>query len=340
MPKNGFLFGDQVQLIVDVELSAKLFELPFSKQNGITALLDIAKLTKKNQPLEQFIFEAFGLGDCLELPIAAVAASADGIAVGNRFWLRADPVHLDLQRDAFALNGDFPLSVDQAHANTLLAMFNQHFNADGIYFHLGISGAWYIQLEERLIDGEDLQTILPLCAIGKDMNQLMPTGRIGRQLVRLQNEVQMLLHEHPVNAEREKQGLLSINSVWVNGGGRMPMIDTHSAPINGTLVGSSPFYEGLAKYANMNYAAINTINQVSAFFALMNAANQDLRLELKQDAYLEDWFFSLKELLQLRKVDQLTINFGWYEQTITASIQPLYLYKFWHKSHTLQEYFK
>lgn len=329
-----------MKLIVDVELSAKLFELPFSEQNAITALLDIATLTNKKQPLERLIFEAFGLSNLPELPIAAVAASADGIAVGHRFWLRADPVHLDLQRDAFTLSGEFPLSVDQTHAKTLIDMFNQHFNSDGIFFHLGISGAWYIHLEAHIIDSEDLQTSLPLTAIGKDMNQLMPTGSIGRQLIRLQNEVQMLLHEHEVNAEREAQGLNSINSVWVNGGGRMPIVDTHSDPINGTLVGSSPFFEGLAKYANMNYAAINTINQVSAFMALINASNQDLRLELKQDIYLEDWFSSFKDLLQLRKVDHMMINFGWYEQTITAEIKPLHLYKFWRKAHTLQHYFK
>mgnify|MGYP000988195496 CR=1 FL=1 len=37
---------------------------------------------------------------------------------------------------------------------------------------------------------------------------------------RLQAEVQMLLHGHPLNAEREAQGLLPVNSFWLSGCGR------------------------------------------------------------------------------------------------------------------------
>src|SRR2546430_884920 len=35
----------------------------------------------------------------------------------------------------------------------------------------------------------------------------------------LMNEAQMLLHEHPVNAEREARGLPALNSIWFWGGG-------------------------------------------------------------------------------------------------------------------------
>jgi hypothetical protein len=40
-----------------------------------------------------------------------------------------------------------------------------------------------------------------------------------RLLRRLQNEVQMLLHSHSINLERERRGLLAVNSFWLSGTG-------------------------------------------------------------------------------------------------------------------------
>ena len=37
--------------------------------------------------------------------------------------------------------------------------------------------------------------------------------------MRLQNEIQMHLHEHPLNLARESAGLAAVNSVWLSGCG-------------------------------------------------------------------------------------------------------------------------
>lgn len=42
------------------------------------------------------------------------------------------------------------------------------------------------------------------------------------RLLFLQNEVQMLLHDHPINAAREEKGLRPVNSFWVTGAGALP----------------------------------------------------------------------------------------------------------------------
>ncbi|MFO8025628.1 MAG: hypothetical protein R6U90_10795, partial [Thiohalophilus sp.] len=39
---------------------------------------------------------------------------------------------------------------------------------------------------------------------------------------RLMNEVQMLLHDHPVNQQRAAEGRLTVNSLWLWGGGHKP----------------------------------------------------------------------------------------------------------------------
>ncbi len=46
----------------------------------------------------------------------------------------------------------------------------------------------------------------------------------------------MLLHGHPLNAEREARGLLAVNSVWVSGCGvRQPVADEAAIVVETTL---------------------------------------------------------------------------------------------------------
>jgi hypothetical protein len=50
----------------------------------------------------------------------------------------------------------------------------------------------------------------------------LPAGRAAGTWRRWQSEIQMLLHEHPVNVERERAGRSPVNSVWLWGGGVRP----------------------------------------------------------------------------------------------------------------------
>ena len=45
------------------------------------------------------------------------------------------------------------------------------------------------------------------------------------------NELQMLLHEHPVNQAREARGELPVNSLWLWGGGSLPVTCATPVPL-------------------------------------------------------------------------------------------------------------
>jgi hypothetical protein len=54
----------------------------------------------------------------------------------------------------------------------------------------------------------------------------------ARRVRRLQAEVQMLLHTHPINEQRQARGLLPVNSFWLSGcgvaqaaTGTLPLVD-------------------------------------------------------------------------------------------------------------------
>jgi hypothetical protein len=68
-------------------------------------------------------------------------------------------------------------------------------------------------------------------------------GRAGDALL---NEVQMVLHEHPVNEAREARGEPAVNSVWLWGGGRAP--DKAQGPWHSVSAGD-PVARGLARLA-------------------------------------------------------------------------------------------
>ena len=57
-----------------------------------------------------------------------------------------------------------------------------------------------------------LQTV-----INKDINAFLPTGDGAMQWAKFQNEIQMLLFDHPVNLAREAKQLPAVNSIWCYG---------------------------------------------------------------------------------------------------------------------------
>lgn len=161
--------------------------------------------------LEAWLCDVFGVA---ELAIAPITLQADGVAPGAAAWLRADPVHLLLQRERMILQGGLRLSGDEAQE--LCASLNSHFAQDGLYFVALHPQRWYVRVNEV----PDMHA-LPLAQVaGRNIHKLMPQGVDALRWNRLANEIQMLFYEHAVNLARETRGELVVNSVWFWGGGR------------------------------------------------------------------------------------------------------------------------
>jgi 2,3-bisphosphoglycerate-independent phosphoglycerate mutase len=161
-------------------------------------------------PLEILLCEMFGIPCRPDAPIAAISAPYDGLAAG--FWIRADPVHLNLQRDQLLLNG---VQVSSEEAATLCASLNGHFAGQGMEFFVPHPQRWYLQLNTL----PHIRTIPMSEVIGGDVRQLLPSGEQAAQWHQVFNEIQMLLHAHPINDAREARGEPTINSVWFWGAG-------------------------------------------------------------------------------------------------------------------------
>jgi len=161
-------------------------------------------------PLENQLCELFGVTCAADAPVAPVSAVFDGLAAG--YWLRADPVHLRLQRDQMLLIGVLP-GVDEAEQ--FCASLNSYFTGQGMEFFAPHPQRWYVRLEAL----PRIRTTPISGVLGGNMRGALPTGEDAARWHQLFNEIQMVLFAHPLNQAREERGELMINSVWLWGTG-------------------------------------------------------------------------------------------------------------------------
>lgn len=298
-------------------------------QLSVLQLLARGRVQPYAMPLEALIAEEFGLTAAPDYPLAAIAAHADGVVVDGRYCLRADPVHLVLQRDCFSLHESFPLPVSSAEAQALVASLNQHFSRDSLNFVLGTSGACYL-----LFDGTpQIQTTLPSVALDKNSHDFLPQGNDARYWLALLNEVQMLLHDHPINIARADAGQLALNSVWFSAGGALPSKPSLSVD-HVNLLANSNLYRGMGKLCALPHSPLpESLAQV------LQETDVHLRLHLPCTQALDSlWLAPLWQALKQAKISQLCLNLGFYERTIKLSIRPRDAYKFWRRPRALQAY--
>jgi len=157
-----------------------------------------------------------------DLPVAAVTRMLDMGIIDNDWWLRADPVHLGLDRDRLVLADASQLNITPNETSRLVAEIMEVYAADGWLLKAPHPERWYLK-PARIPE----MTTTPLSqVVGKDVRAFLPQGTDGKRWHTVMNEVQILLHASAVNSEREQQGKLPINSLWFWGGGRLPRIKT------------------------------------------------------------------------------------------------------------------
>lgn len=175
----------------------------------------------QTETLEAWLCKAFGVAD---QSIAAITLLADGMEPGDFCWLRADPVHVHLQRDQMILQADVQLSGDEAAQ--LCASLNTYFSESdfpgaalsgaGLRFFAPHPQRWYLRLEHA----PDMTTRPVSQVAGRNVYAHLPQGPDALNWHGVFNEIQMLFFENAVNLARDARGDLPVNSVWLWGEGR------------------------------------------------------------------------------------------------------------------------
>lgn len=303
---------------------------------ALARLLGAASLQRDQRCLAQVLAAQFGLG--ANFPAGPLSALGDGLlqdqAARLASWMCADPVYLQLQRDSFALAESLRLPAEQSIP--MLAELNTHFTEQGLQFHAGRSGAWYLRTQQT----PELSASPLAQALGRNVAAFAFSGPDAQRWRGLVNEMQMLLHEHALNQAREARGQWPINSVWLSGPGVLPARLT--AP-------SQRFYASDALSLGLAQCAALSCSPPPASMAELVSTQQisgpksDAMLVLLADeptaATLDQaWLQPLWTALRRRQLRALQLHIGVGGEVLSVHLRPSDTWKFWRKPLTLEAY--
>ena len=187
---------------------------------ALAALLRGAR--RRAVPLDAWPQRLAGHFGCAVAPLAAAGWRAEcGESGGDVPVLRADPVHLRVDRDCARLFAAPLLQIHSAEAAALAETLAAHLVGDGLELRVAAPQRWY--LRGAALAG--LRSTPLAAASGRSVVELLPQsvdGTAARHWQRLHTELQMLLHQHPVNTAREARGEPAVNSLWLWGEGALP----------------------------------------------------------------------------------------------------------------------
>jgi len=286
---------------------------------------------------EAWLFGRFGVAKQRDWPVAPYTLLADGGAPERHYWMRADPVHLQVGRDSLGLSDSAAFDVSRAESEALVETLNHHFGQTMLFYPLR-PARWYVRLEKA----PDMQTTPAAAARGVAIDEKLPSGPDAMSFHALMNEAQMLLHEHPVNAEREARGEPALNSVWFWGGG---VIDAAKAQPFSAVITDDPLARGLALAAGIPALALPK-DAGSALAALRDEgrvlavpdAPRETQLRERRTALERDWFLPLLAALKSGRVGMLTLHLAGENRLLQVETVRSDLRYFWRLRKPLSAY--
>ncbi len=133
-----------------------------------------------------------------------------GLDPGDGYWFIVNPVHIQVARNHLLLTDQRKLKLADAQSRALFEAAKPYFDETGNALVYGDANTWFMRGDTW----QDLSTASPDAATSQNLSDWMPLGDTARACRKLQNEVQMLWYSHPVNEQREAEGLTPINGFW------------------------------------------------------------------------------------------------------------------------------
>jgi hypothetical protein len=297
----------------------------------------------ESRTVEAWLQEGFGLED-EPMAAGALTLAAAGGEPGADCWGRADPVHLRLMRDRLILVPSAAFSLSREEAQALVEAINLHFGHE-LWLHMVEPDRWCIRFERRFA----FDAAAPLDVAGRDVDLTARIGgEPGKRWGTHLNEIQMLLHAHPVNEAREGRGEPVVNSLWLWGVGSAPNAARsrwHSVSANDPVAG------GLARLADTAHRPLPASAEAwlerapleGRHLVLLDALRAPLALghsaEYREciDALESRWFAPLLAALRRGRIGMITVH---VPDSLGASFETIRgdLRRFWRRPKALEKY--
>jgi hypothetical protein len=157
--------------------------------------------------LGNWLQQAFELD---EVAAGALTLLGCGRDPGDANWARADPVHLRLMREHVIVVPAEALELSREETDALCEALNRHF--PDLQLTACEPRYWCAQVAEGAFAGG-----------ASALESAGTPAAPPHEAAGLVNEIQMLLHAHPVNEAREARGDPTVNSLWLWGAANAPV---------------------------------------------------------------------------------------------------------------------
>jgi hypothetical protein len=250
------------------------------------------------QSWQRALLDALSLSDSPH-PSAVTSALGAGLEIGSNDWLHAEAIHLAAGLNDVTLVpllGELAMSTEERAA--IAPTLSQHLSESKIGFHLTRANEWLIESQ----DAWKVRTVATEFAINHDWNAALPQGEDAGQIRRLMTEMQMLLHDHPVNQRRAARGIPTVNSLWFWGNGR---VERESKPQRVTCVGDDEYLRGLCELHGWQVLAPTTLRD-----AIVDVEDRDAAvcvIDCDMDVFESQWLSAAIAELKRGAVDRLNV---------------------------------
>ncbi|MDR0634539.1 MAG: hypothetical protein LBF91_06125 [Azoarcus sp.] len=286
---------------------------------------------------ERLLARLFGMEKEGEPPLAALRRLGEGDGEGDpaAHWLCADPVHLSMTQK-YLLLGDFAEGeVDAATAGALIDALNADFAGLG-RFYAATPTRWYLRLERP-----PAVRFAPLAEVaGRPIQDFLPAGDDGeaRRWLHVLNEIQVALHNQPLNEAREAAGQRPINGLWFWGGSARAAPMTALRSPRPVVQALDPLARGLARAAGIEPGVpdVETALRGPTLVVLDALAVPARRLDLaawrKALAALEsDWFAPIAGALALGRLRRFDLFAPGERAAFSLTSRPGSRWCFWRR---------
>ena len=296
---------------VDLKLPALELILARSKQQSIQI-----------GSLEAWLCQAFDVPD---MSIAPITMLIDGIDPQHSYWMRADPVHLRLNNSQMILQTNVSINLDEAQQ--LCKSLNEYFVGSGMEFYSPNPQRWYVRIDEH----PQLKTHSIFQVEGRDSRHYLPQGEAALKWHGVMNEIQMLLHGHPLSQAREARGGTPVNSVWLWGGGRAVKL---ARPFD-QILSDSDMANAFAQAANISQGIISVEDRkIENTLYIFEGASAALR----RGDFEKKCISPLLNLLIKGRLNKITLDVLQEDKSIRFELTRPRLWQFWKRPRTLSKY--
>lgn len=165
-------------------------------------------------PHESWLARELGLSPDGQPAFAAAAMRGFGLEPGHGTWFIVNPAHVQIARSHSMLGDLRQLGLSETEGRALYETARPLCEEIGHPLLYGDAGTWFLRADAwSAIDPATPDTVA-----GMDLTDFVPRGKVALPYRKLQNEVQMAWHTHPVNAARETRRQPPVNSFWLWGG--------------------------------------------------------------------------------------------------------------------------